>query len=126
MTMNKDSKYGILGFLAGAVVGAAAGVLLAPDSGKETRKKISKKAKGAKEDMNEYVEKARVEWSKTKGKMADTATMTKEEVADFATFLMTEYKDLKKRLKKDVEGTVDEVVDRAKKNKKETVIPSDN
>ena len=32
-----------LGVLAGAAVGAIAGVLLAPDKGSETRKKISKK-----------------------------------------------------------------------------------
>jgi gas vesicle protein len=33
----------LLGFLAGAAVGALAGILLAPDKGSETRKKISKK-----------------------------------------------------------------------------------
>jgi len=33
----------VLGFLAGAAVGALAGILLAPDKGSETRKKISQK-----------------------------------------------------------------------------------
>jgi len=33
----------LLGFLAGAAVGALAGILLAPDKGSETRKKISQK-----------------------------------------------------------------------------------
>ncbi|MEP6750923.1 MAG: YtxH domain-containing protein [Bacteroidota bacterium] len=33
----------MLGFLAGAAVGALAGILLAPDKGSETRKKISQK-----------------------------------------------------------------------------------
>ncbi len=35
----------IVGLLAGAAVGVLAGILLAPDSGKETRKKLSKKGK---------------------------------------------------------------------------------
>ena len=34
----------LLGFVAGAAVGALAGILLAPDSGSNTRKKISNKA----------------------------------------------------------------------------------
>lgn len=42
--MDKYSKVG-LAFLAGAAAGAIAGVLLAPDKGTETRKKISGKAK---------------------------------------------------------------------------------
>ncbi len=33
----------LLGFLAGAAVGALAGILLAPEKGSETRKKISQK-----------------------------------------------------------------------------------
>jgi gas vesicle protein len=38
----------LLGFVAGAAVGALAGILLAPDTGSNTRKKISDKA----EDMS--------------------------------------------------------------------------
>ncbi len=41
--MNTGQKI-LLSFLAGISVGAVAGLLIAPDSGKETRKKLAKKA----------------------------------------------------------------------------------
>ncbi len=41
----------ILGILAGAVVGAAIGILYAPDKGEETRKKISKKGRELSDEM---------------------------------------------------------------------------
>ena len=52
--MTKDQKV-IVGFLCGAAVGALAGILLAPDSGEETRKKIANKAKDLKDDLNDQV-----------------------------------------------------------------------
>jgi gas vesicle protein len=52
--MTKDQKV-IVGFLCGAAVGALAGLLLAPDSGEETRKKIANKAKDLKDDLNDQL-----------------------------------------------------------------------
>jgi gas vesicle protein len=50
----------LLGFLAGAAVGALAGILLAPDKGSETRKKISKKTgdvgDSLKNSFNDFVD----------------------------------------------------------------------
>lgn len=49
--MTNDQKV-VLGFLCGLAAGALAGVLLAPESGAETRKKIADKAKDLKNDLN--------------------------------------------------------------------------
>lgn len=58
-----DSMKTLLAFLAGAAAGAVAGILLAPDKGSETRKKILSKAKdlgdgvtdAAKEKYDEFM-----------------------------------------------------------------------
>lgn len=59
--MNNDSVKTLLAFLGGAVAGAAIGILLAPDKGSETRKKIVNRAKDMGNDltdaaMNKYDE----------------------------------------------------------------------
>lgn len=52
--MSNDQKV-ILAFLAGAATGAIAGILLAPNSGEETRKKIADKASELKDDLNSQI-----------------------------------------------------------------------
>lgn len=42
--MSKTTTNALLGFLAGASLGAVMGILFAPDKGEETRKKIKKSA----------------------------------------------------------------------------------
>jgi gas vesicle protein len=49
--MTNDQKV-IVGFLCGVAAGALAGILLAPNSGEETRKKISEKANELKDDLS--------------------------------------------------------------------------
>ncbi len=72
--MNKYSKIG-LAFLAGAAVGAIAGVLLAPDKGSETRKKMADKAR----DFGDAVkEKAKRGWQKV-GDFKEKVTREAEE-----------------------------------------------
>jgi gas vesicle protein len=60
----------ILGFVAGAAVGALAGVLLAPDKGSATRKKISGKAgdigDSVKSSFNDFVDGLKDSFSKAK------------------------------------------------------------
>ena len=114
--MSNERNYGILGFLAGAAIGAALGVLFAPRSGKETRERMAGKARATKDDLDEFINEARAEWAKAKGKVVDTATMTKEEVSDFIRFLFEEAEDLKERLGKDFAQSADEVADHARKS----------
>jgi gas vesicle protein len=61
----------MLGFLAGAAVGALAGILLAPDKGSETRKKIASKAGDIKDSVkgtvNEFADKVKETYSSVKG-----------------------------------------------------------
>lgn len=113
--MSNEKTNGILGFLAGAAVGAALGVLFAPRSGKETRENLRNKAGEAKEDLDALIQRAQSEWSKAKGKAGDAASMTKDEVSDFVRFLFAEGKDLKQRMGSELEDTVDETVTKAKR-----------
>ena len=51
-----DIKNLIGGLLAGAAIGVAVGILLAPQSGEQTRRKISKGAKNASNDLKSSFE----------------------------------------------------------------------
>lgn len=56
--MSNQSGNVILGTLIGAAVGFAAGILLAPQSGKETREILGDKASDAKDAINDVTNKA--------------------------------------------------------------------
>ncbi|MBK6541441.1 MAG: YtxH domain-containing protein [Flavobacteriales bacterium] len=112
--MSNERNFGVLGFLAGAAIGATLGILFAPRSGKETRDRMARGAADAKDDLDEMIDKARSEWSRAKGKAADTASMTKEEVSDFIRFLFEEGRDLASRVKNDVEDVAGETTHRAR------------
>ncbi|HEV2478046.1 MAG TPA: YtxH domain-containing protein [Puia sp.] len=51
--MNNNSKI-LLGFLVGAAVGGALGILMAPDKGSETRKRIVEKSNDLGDSLSEF------------------------------------------------------------------------
>jgi gas vesicle protein len=74
-----DSGKTALGLLAGIAIGAAFGILFAPDSGAATRKKISKKggdyADGMTEQFNDLVDNMTTKFDKLK---AEATKMAKD------------------------------------------------
>ena len=106
-TEETGSSFGIVGFIAGMAAGAAIGLLFAPKSGRETREDIAEMGGQAKEKMDEWIETGRSEWSRMKGKAADMATMTRDEVTDFIHYLMNEGRDLRSRVRNDVRSGAD-------------------
>jgi gas vesicle protein len=68
----KDFSKVMLSFIVGALAGAATGILLAPDKGKITRKKI-------KDSINDLSEKAKDTFNDLSEKAKDT--LSKEKVA---------------------------------------------
>lgn len=71
--MNKSSGRAIVGFIFGAAVGVAAGMLLAPRKGDETWRKLQKNAKGYTDDLSRTVGKKIEDLKGYMGNMADEA-----------------------------------------------------
>jgi gas vesicle protein len=78
--MNSTSKI-LLGFIAGAAIGGALGILLAPDKGSETRRRISEKGseigdsivdigETVKEKFNDVVDGVKGSFNRTKNSMS--------------------------------------------------------
>ena len=61
-----------LSFITGAALGAIAGIVLAPESGRETRKKIREYSDKLSEDLKEEYGKAKAFADETKGKILET------------------------------------------------------
>jgi gas vesicle protein len=97
--MNDSSKV-LLTFIGGAVVGAALGILFAPDKGSVTRKKLAKSATDLKDEL------------------ADTASEKYQEFLDWKDRMMEKEEEAEGKLKSAVNRATDHVankVDSAKK-----------
>lgn len=94
-----DRSTGLIAFVAGVAAGAALGLLLAPQSGRETREQLGRKGREVKDALDELIEEGREKWGEAKGKASDAATMTREEVDDLIRFLAREGEDLWDRLR---------------------------
>lgn len=79
--MSNSSGKAIVGFIFGAAVGVAAGMLLAPRKGDETWKMLQKNAKGYSDDLSRNVGK---KIDDLKGYMTHMANEKKEKVEPLA------------------------------------------
>lgn len=81
--MKVDSKV-LLGLLAGAAIGAIAGILFAPDKGSETRKKIAKNTnefgENLKDSFNDFVDSVKEKYRHAKSEVED---MTEKEASKY-------------------------------------------
>lgn len=74
--MKADSKV-LLGLLAGAAIGAIAGILFAPDKGSETRKKIAKNTnemgETLKSSFNDFVDSVKDKYRHARNEVEEVA-----------------------------------------------------
>ena len=113
--MDNSTGKTALALVAGIAAGAALGLLFAPRSGTDTRAALRGKGEDLQEDLEERIEQARKDWSRAKGKVADAASMTKDEVSDFVHYMFQEGKRSASRVKDEVSSTANDIADRAKR-----------
>ena len=69
-------------FLNGVAVGILLGVLFAPDSGEETRRKISQRAAGLKDSYDDLADDVSYTYHKVKNKASQFVNKAKDEYSD--------------------------------------------
>ena len=69
-------------FLNGVAVGILLGVLFAPDSGEETRRKISQRASGIKDSYDDFADDVSYTYNKVKNKANEFVNKTKDQYTD--------------------------------------------
>jgi gas vesicle protein len=104
----------LLGALVGLAAGAAIGILLAPRSGKETRKLIKQKGMDAQDNLSELLDQGYEQWRKVRNTVVDRANMTKKDIKDFLHFMSAEGTDLKDRVVSDAKSTADDMAAKGK------------
>jgi gas vesicle protein len=92
--MSTKNGNGILSLLAGAAIGAAIGILFAPDKGSKTREKI-------KEGLDDLKDETKEKFSKTKDELKDSVedllSHSSYKVEEAITFLEEKLAELKKQ-----------------------------
>ena len=76
----KSTSSFLIGLLSGAAIGAALGILYAPDKGEVTRKKIAKKAEDFKDDLYEKMDEMKHSFNDSIGKVKEKVEDMKEKM----------------------------------------------
>ena len=102
---NNSSGNVLLALLTGAVIGAGVGILYAPDEGKKTRKKLKRKAREAKDEINTRLSSAKEQLAETaeakkadfERKLDDTISNMSYKADDIITTLEAKLEDLRQK-----------------------------
>lgn len=94
--------------LGAAAAGAALGILLAPKSGKDTRKQIVKASQKSAESLEQLLEDGKKSWFETKGKAVKGVGIAAEEVDDFMRHILSKGKSFWKTAKSKTSEMADE------------------
>lgn len=83
-----SNKNLLMSFVTGAAAGAVLGILFAPTSGEETRRKILKAKQKSANYLDELVEEGKKTWYKTKGKIESGTGIAANELDDFISHIL--------------------------------------
>lgn len=111
-------------FLGGAAAGALVGILLAPDSGAETRRKIVRAKDRSVDYLDDLVQDGKKTWNDTRNSVLDRAGVAANDVDDFVRHILDRGRAWWKKGKKEARRMADdaeEKVDRGTRTVKEHV-----
>jgi gas vesicle protein len=106
-----SAKSIVSAFLGGVAAGAVLGILMAPESGVETRKKLAKKAQDSKDSLNQLVEEGKKSWYETQGKVANEAGIAANEVDRFVRHILEKGRNWWNEAQERAEDVADETAD---------------
>ncbi len=95
----------------GAAAGAILGILMAPQSGEETRKQLAKSARDSADSLDTIIEDGKKTWYETKGKAKMGAGIAADELDDFMRHILKSGQRLWKKTKDKSEEVVNNVED---------------
>lgn len=95
-----SSQKTLIALVAGAALGAVAGVMLAPASGEKTRKKLMKKAEGLRDDLSDLVDQGQSMMKDAKGSAKKAASQASKAVHHTMDEAKDSYEDAKSAVKK--------------------------
>lgn len=78
----KNTGSFIIGLLSGAAIGAALGILYAPDKGENTREKLNQRANDLREDLDERFDDMKDYMNETVGDIKERMNEMKDKFAD--------------------------------------------